>query len=202
MASEAIEEQQMHDGMYIMIKRYQHKAHDIWQSWRASMATGRWHMYEYIGSGELVQDLDEVLQRSVVPLQELTPRRALRLLCEKVLQTVEGIGRPAGTFPAETSEEQAPQPPLPEQTPPVVEIEFDFDEVVNRELDPLLAQDEEELQAEEELQEDLAGPELQERLRAIPVHLKRAVRRAHAAQGHPTKQVLKIMLTLAGANIV
>eukprot|EP00971_Amphidinium_carterae_P349371 6490986-Amphidinium_carterae.1 len=86
MASEAIEEQHARDGLYIMIKLYQHKAHDMWQSWRASLATGRWHLYEYIGSGELVQELDEVLKRSVVPLQELTPRRALKLLCEKVLQ--------------------------------------------------------------------------------------------------------------------
>eukprot|EP00971_Amphidinium_carterae_P111749 2213228-Amphidinium_carterae.1 len=37
-------------------------------------------------------------------------------------------------------------------------------------------------------------------MRAIPQHIKRAVRRAHASLGHPTKATLSRMLTLAGAN--
>eukprot|EP00971_Amphidinium_carterae_P344545 6485003-Amphidinium_carterae.1 len=115
---------------------------------RSSMAGSRWHLYEYIGSSDLVMRLEELLEQVVSPLAEMSPKRALQALCEKVILATESLrkGTVAETYPTEPVAHDDREDDLVPQQP---HVELDFDEIVDRELDPLLAQEEEDMAAEE-----------------------------------------------------
>eukprot|EP00971_Amphidinium_carterae_P330263 6463201-Amphidinium_carterae.2 len=166
----------------------------------AALGYLRWHVSQVVLSPEIRENVNERLA-SVSEPHTLSEKQALELICREVAAAAaEHLGVSADiaeAFPAEQEDELLGAFEDPPEPSDVLELgtvpPFDFDTVIPADLDGM------ELEPGYDSLEELPEEDRTQLARLANAGVRRGVRRAHAALGHPHKRVLVRMLQLAGA---
>eukprot|EP00971_Amphidinium_carterae_P032353 637380-Amphidinium_carterae.1 len=208
--TEALQQQQDRGGWAVSLTSTKKSLeHPSMSAWTEHQEQVQWHVYVAIGDKDLMDELAiRLSELSVSKVRRLTRRQALRTLCEHLFQAAEDLSGVKDAFVEEDEPNQDGQL-MPE---PTSSIPADTSVEATTETTPPLMPPFEHTQADTKELEDWLGPfdgleednpmDQDEELENVHVsrETKRAVRKAHAALGHPTPKVLARMLSLSGAN--
>eukprot|EP00971_Amphidinium_carterae_P213239 4232079-Amphidinium_carterae.1 len=203
---EATWEQLQRAGLVAIIHRVSEASHGIIRSLTAALGSLRWHVWQVIASPDLQGPLHSCLAEVTQP-EEMTEKQALEVLCGKIVCAATsclGMQETSEAYPAEHADEENDaelygaydEPPPPPEVPYPTNQEqgVDFDSIVPADLDGL------EVEPGYDSLEELPEEDREQLARLANAGVRRSVRRAHAALGHPHKRVLVRMLQLAGAS--
>eukprot|EP00971_Amphidinium_carterae_P351628 6492198-Amphidinium_carterae.1 len=202
---EASREQIERGGLLAVVHKATEGTHGILRALMSALGHLRWHVWQVVVSPELQPPLAEKLSEIGSPA-ELSDMQALEVICRDLTSVAAwhlGVGETTqehDAYPAELEGEHDEEgsalpdafaePPQPQDVP----VGFDMEEVLPADLDGL------EVEPDYDSLEELPEGDREQLVRLANTGVRKAVRRAHAALGHPHRRVLIRMLQLSGAS--